>query len=163
MKWNGCYVELITEDKQQLFVVSEKESATLYETAGGKQKIQATVLETEKDVKVPVIYLSRINVKTGKIADSGEQQICLYPEAVEKLYHFIGKLKSIDYSNPSSFKITPESLQKLQENPIGISDSYFYFSALKTHPGCAEIVERLIETGVITTKDIVNTSFRKNF
>lgn len=160
MKWNGRYVELITEDKQQFFVVSEKASATLYETAGGKQKIQATVLETEKNVKVPIIYLSRINVKTGKIAGSGEQQICLYPEVAEKLYHFIGKLKSIDYSNSDSFKITAESLQELQENPIGKSDSYF--SALKTHPRCAEIVERLIETGAITSKDIVNTSFRKN-
>lgn len=160
MKWNGRYVELITEDKQQFFVVSEKASATLYETAGGKQKIQATVLETEKDVKVPIIYLSRINVKTGTIADSGEQQICLYPEVAEKLYHFIGKLKSIDYSNPDGFKITAERLQELQENPIGNSDSYF--SALKTNPRCAEIVERLIETGAITSKDIVNTSFRKN-
>ena len=160
MKWNGRYVELITEDKQQFFVVSEKASATLYETAGGKQKIQATVLETEKDVKVPVIYLSRINVRTGKIASSGEQQICLYPEVAEKLYHFIGKLKSLDYSNPDSFKITAESLQELQENPIGNSDSYF--SELKKHPRCAEIIERLIETGAITSKDIVNTSFRKN-
>ena len=94
MKWNGRYVELITEDERQYFVVSEKLSATLYETNGGRQKIQATVLEAESDVKVPVIYLSRINVKTGKIADSGEQQICLYPEVAEKLYHFIGKLKS---------------------------------------------------------------------
>ena len=132
MKWNGRYVELITEDKQQFFVVSEKVSATLYETAGGRQKIQATVLEAERDVKVPVIYLSRINVKTGKIANSGEQQICLYPEVAEKLYHFIGKLKSIDYSNPDSFKITAESLKELQENPIGSSDSYF--SALRKHP-----------------------------
>lgn len=161
MDWKGRYVELVTEDKQQFFVVSEKASATLYETSGGKQKIQATVLETEnQDVKVPVIYISRVNVKTGKIASSGEQQICLYPEVAEKLYHFIGKLKSIDYSNPNGFKITAENLQELQENPIGDSDSYF--SALKQHPRRAEIVERLIETGAITSKDIVNTSFRKN-
>ncbi len=160
MAWNGRYVELITEDKQQFFVVSEKASATLHETDAGKQKIQATVLQTEKDVSVPVIYLSRINVKTGKIACSGEQQICLYPEVAEKLYHFIGKLKSIDYSNPNSFKITPEDLEKLQENPVGSSDSYF--SALKIHPKRADIIEKLIETGAITSKDIVNTSFRKN-
>ena len=159
MKWNGRYVEMITEDEQSFFVVSEKANATLYQTAGGKQKIQASVLEAENDVKVPVIYLSRINVKTGEIACSGEQQICLYPEVAEKLYHFIGKLKSIDYSNPGSFKIPAESLQELQEKPICNSDSYF--AALKTHPGRAEIVEKLIETGAITSKDIVNTSFRK--
>jgi len=160
MDWNGRYVDLITEDKQQCFVVSEKASATLHETDGGKQKIQASVLQTEKDVSVSVIYISRINVKTGKIACSGEQQICLYPEVAEKLYHFIGKLKSIDYSNPNSFKITPENLEKLQENPVVSSDSYF--SALKTHPKRADIIEKLIETGAITSKDIVNTSFRKN-
>lgn len=159
MKWNGRYVELITEDKQQFFVVSEKVSATLYETNGGRQKIQATVLEAESDVKVPVIYISRINVKAGKIANSGEQQICLYPEVAEKLYHFIGKLKSIDYSNPDSFKITAESLKELQENPVGRSDSYF--SELRKHPRRAEIIEKLIDEGAITSKDIVNTSFRK--
>ena len=32
MKWDGRYVELVTEDKQQFFVVSEKASATLYKT-----------------------------------------------------------------------------------------------------------------------------------
>jgi len=36
--------------------------------------------------------------------------------------------------------------------PIGDSDSYF--SALKKHPRLAEIVEKLIETGAITSKDI---------
>jgi hypothetical protein len=159
MNWKGRYVELITEDKQRFFVVSEKTSATLYETTGGKQKIQATVLETENDVKVPVIYISRINVKTGKIACSGEQQICLYPEVAEKLYYFIGKIKSIDYSNPGGFKIAAESLKELQNNPISNTDSYF--SALKKHPGRAEIVEKLLATGAITSKDIVNTSFRK--
>ena len=91
MNWNGRYVDLITEDNQQFFVVSEKASATLYETDGGRQKIQATVLDAEG--KVPVIYISRINVKTGKIANNGEHQICLYPEVAEKLYHFLGKVK----------------------------------------------------------------------
>ncbi len=160
MNWNGRYVELITEDKQQFFVVSEKATATLYKTDGGKQKIQATVLHTENGVEVPVIYLSRINVKTGKVASSGEQQICLYPEVAEKLYQFIGKLKSIDYSNANGFKVSTENLQSLEENPVGSTDSYF--SALREHPKRADIIERLIKTGAITSKDIVNTSFRKN-
>jgi len=162
MNWNGrngSYVELITEDKKQFFVVSEKASAILYETDGGRQKIQATVLETERDVKVPVIYLSRINVKTGKIASSGEQQICLYPEVAEKLYQFIGKLKSIDFSNPGSFKITAESLKELQATPVGSSDSYL--SELRKSPEREEIIQKLIDEGAITSKDIVNTSFRK--
>jgi hypothetical protein len=157
MKWNGRYVELITEDKQQCFVVSEKASATLYETDGGRQKIQATVLDAEG--KVPVIYISRINVKTGKIANNGEHQICLYPEVAEKLYHFLGKVKSLDYTNKNSFKVTTENLEKLTENPIHDSDSYF--SALKKDPKGAEIIEKLISEGAITSKDIVNTSFRK--
>ena len=157
MKWKGRYVELITEDKQQFFVVSEKASATLYETDGGRQKIQATVLDTEG--KIPVIYISRINVKTGGIANNGEHQICLYPEVAEKLYHFLGKVKSIDYTNPNSFKVTTESIEKLNENPIRGSDSYF--SALRKDPRRAEIIEKLINEGAITSKDIVNTSFRK--
>lgn len=157
MNWNGRYVELITEDEQQFFVVSEKASATLYETDGGRQKIQATVLDAEG--KVPVIYISRINVKTGKIANNGEHQICLYPEVAEKLYHFLGKVKSIDYTNPNSFKVATESLEKLNENPIRGSDSYF--SELRKDPKCAEIIEKLINEGAITSKDIVNTSFRK--
>ena len=157
MNWNGRYVELITEDEQQFFVVSEKVSATLYETDGGRQKIQATVLDAEG--KVPVIYISRINVKTGKIANNGEHQICLYPEVAEKLYHFLGKVKSIDYTNPNSFKVSTENLEKLNENPIRGSDSYF--SELRKDPKCAEIIEKLISEGAITSKDIVNTSFRK--
>lgn len=157
MSWNGRYVELITEDSQQYFVVSEKASATLYETDGGRQKIQATVLDVEG--KVPVIYISRINVKTGKIANNGEHQICLYPEVAEKLYHFLGKVKSIDYTNPNSFKVAAESLEKLNENPIRDSDSYF--SELRKDPRRVEIIEKLLNDGAITTKDIVNTSFRK--
>ena len=157
MNWNGRYVELITEDEQQFFVVSEKASATLYETDGGRQKIQATVLDAEG--KVPVIYISRINVKTGKIANNGEHQICLYPEVAEKLYHFLGKVRSIDYTNPNSFKVATESLEKLNENPIRGSDGYF--SELRKDPKCAEIIEKLINEGAITSKDIVNTSFRK--
>ncbi len=157
MKWNGRYVELITEDKQQLFVVSEKANATLYKTGKGRQKIQATVLEA--DGTVPVIYISRINVKTGAIANNGENQICLYPEVAENLYNFLGKIKSIDYSNPNSFKITAEDLKKLNENPICSDDSYF--SALKKDPRRAEIIQKLINEGAITSKDIVNTSFRK--
>lgn len=160
MNWNGRngrYVELITEDESQFFVVSEKTSATLYETNGGRQKIQATVLDAEG--KVPVVYISRINVKTGGIANNGEHQICLYPEVAEKLFHFLGKVKSIDYSNPNGFKVSVESLEKLNENPIGDSDSYF--SALKTDPRRAEIIEKLINEGAITSKDMVNTSYRK--
>ena len=157
MKWNGRYVELITEDRQQYFVVSEKASATLYETNGGRQKIQASVLDAEG--KVPVIYISRINVKTGNVANSGEHQICLYPEVAEKLYHFLGKVKSIDYTNPNSFKVSTESLLELDENPICDSDSYLY--ALKKDPKCADIIEKLVNEGAITSKDIVNTSFRK--
>jgi hypothetical protein len=157
MKWNGRYVELITEDKQQFFVVSEKANATLYKTGKGRQKIQATVLEA--DGTVPVIYISRINVKTGAIANNGEHQICLYPEVAENLYYFLGKIKSIDYSNPNSFKITAENLKKLNENPICSDDSYF--SALKRDPRRAEIIQKLIDEGAITSKDIVNTSFRK--
>jgi len=157
MDWNGRYVELITEDNQQFFVVSEKASATLYETDGGRQKIQATVLDAEG--KVPVIYISRINVKTGKIANNGEHQICLYPEVAEKLYHFLGKVKSIDFTNPNSFKVATESLEKLNENPIRDSDSYF--SELRKDPRRGEIIQKLINEGAITSKDIVNTSFRK--
>lgn len=157
MKWNGRYVELITKDDQQSFVVSEKDSATLYETTGGKQKIQATVLDAEG--KVPVIYISRINVKTGTIANSGEHQICLYPEVAEQLYQFLGKIKSIDYTNPNSFKVTAENLENLEESPISGSDSYF--SALQKDPRRAEIIEKLINEGAVTSKDIVNTSFRK--
>jgi hypothetical protein len=157
MDWNGRYVELITEDKQQFFVVTEKASATLYETNGGRQKIQATVLDAEG--KVPVIYISRINVKTGTIANYGEHQICLYPEVAEKLYQFLGKVKSIDYTNPNSFKVTAESLEQLNENPIRDSDSYF--SELKRDPRRGEIIEKLLNEGAITSKDIVNTSFRK--
>ncbi|MFZ2634121.1 MAG: Shedu immune nuclease family protein [Desulfosalsimonadaceae bacterium] len=155
--WNGRYVELITEDKNQFFVVSEKANATLYKTRGGRQKIQATVLDAEG--KIPVIYISRINVKTGEIANNGEHQICLYPEVAEKLYHFLGKVKSIDYSNPNSFKLPAESLNELHENPICSSDSYF--SALRKDPRRAEIIEKLLDEGAITSKDIVNTSFRK--
>lgn len=157
MSWNGRYVELITENEQQCFVVSEIASATLYETEGGRQKIQATVLDAEG--KVPVIYISRINVKTGQIANNGEHQICLYPEVAEKLYHFLGKVKSIDYSDPNSFKVSADSLDRLKETPISDSDSYF--SALKRDPKRAEIIEELINDGAITSKDIVNTSFRK--
>lgn len=157
MNWNGRYVELITEDKEQFFVVSEKSNATLYETDGGRQKIQATVLDAKG--KVPVVYISRINVKTGGIANNGEHQICLYPEVAEKLYHFLGKVKSIDYTNPNSFKVTTESLEKLDENPIRDSDSYF--AALRNDPRRVEIIEKLINEGAITSKDIVNTSFRK--
>jgi len=157
MEWKGRYVDFITEDQQQFFVVSEKANATLYETSGGKQKIQATVLDIEG--KVPVIYISRINVKTGKIANNGENQICLYPEVAEKLYHFLGKVKSIDYSNPNKFKITTEHLKELNENPICDSDSYL--SALRKNPRSATIIEKLIDEGAITSKDIVNTSFRK--
>ena len=98
MDWKGRYVDLITEDSKQYFVVSEVASATLYETDGGRQKIQATVLDVEG--KVPVIYISRINVKTGKVANYGEHQICLYPEVANNLYQFLGKIKSIDFSNP---------------------------------------------------------------
>ncbi|NOZ48173.1 MAG: DUF4263 domain-containing protein, partial [Chlorobi bacterium] len=125
----------------------------------GKQKIQATVLEYEQEKQVPVLYVSRINVKTGKIASNGEQQMCLYPEVINKLYNFIGKIKSIDYSNPNSFKINEEDFKKLDENPIVSSDSYF--RNLIKSPKAAEIVENLIEKGIITSKDIVNTSFRK--
>jgi len=150
MEWKGRYVELITEDKQQFFVVSEKANATLYKTDGGRQKIQATVLDAEG--KVPVIYISRINVKTGGIANNGEHQICLYPEVAEKLYHFLGKVKSIDYSNPNSFKITAESLKELHENPICASDSYF--SALIKHPRRAEIIEKIIDEGAITSEEV---------
>ena len=157
MKWDGRYVELVTEDKQQFFVVSEKASATLYKTGKGRQKIQATVLDAEG--KVPVIYISRINVKTGGIANNGEHQICLYPEVAENLYHFLGKIKSIDYSNPNSFKIPAENLKELNKNPICSDDSYF--SALKKDPRRAEIIQKLIDEGAITSKDIVNTSFRK--
>jgi len=157
MNWKGRYVEFITEDKRQFFVVSEKASAILYETDGGRQKIQATVLDAEG--KIPVIYISRINVKTGGVANNGEHQICLYPEVAEKLYHFLGKIKSIDYTNPNGFKVSAESLIELDENPICDSDSYF--SALKKDPKCAEIIEKLVNEGAITSKDIVNTSFRK--
>lgn len=157
MSWKGRYVELLTEDKQQYFVVSEKASATLYETNGGRQKIQATVLDAEG--KVPVIYISRVNVKTGSVANNGEHQICLYPEVAEKLYQFLGKVKSIDYTNPNGFKVSTESLKELNENPVCDSDSYF--SALKKDPKCAEIIEKLVNEGAITSKDIVNTSFRK--
>ncbi len=159
-KWNGRYIEQIIEEKQQCFAVSEKENATLYKTSGGKQKIQATILETEQEKQVPVLYVSRINVKTGKIAYSGEQQMCLYPEVVEKLYNFIGKIKSIDYSNSNSFKIKEEDFKNLDENPIVSSDSYFK-NFIKESPKAAEIVENLIDEGIITSKDIVNTSFRK--
>ncbi len=158
-KWKGRYVSQIIDEKQQSFVVSEKSNSTLYITSGGKQKIQATVLETEQEKQVPVLYVSRINVKTGKIASSGEQQMCLYPEVVEKLYNFIGKIKSIDYSNSNSFKIKEEDFKKLDDNPIVSSDSYF--KNLLKSPKAAEIVENLIEKGIITSKDIVNTSFRK--
>lgn len=158
-KWNGRYVSQIIDEKQQCFVVSEKGNATLYLTSGGKQKIQATVLETEQEKQVPVLYVSRINVKTEKIATSGEQQMCLYPEVVEKLYNFIGKIKSIDYSNPDSFKIKEKDFENLDNNPIVSSDSYF--KNLIKSPKAAEIVENLIEKGIITSKDIVNTSFRK--
>ena len=158
-KWNGRFVDQIIEEKEQCFVVSEKGNATLYLTSGGKQKIQATILEIEQEKRVPVLYVSRINVKTGKIASSGEQQMCLYPEVVEKLYNFIGKIKSIDYSNPNGFKIKEEDFKNLDENPIVSSDSYF--RNLIKSPKAAEIVESLIEKGIITSKDIVNTSFRK--
>lgn len=159
MRWNGRYVELITEDQQQFFVVSEKESATLYKSDGGRQKIQATVLETENGAQVPVIYVSRINIKTGQIACCGEQQMCLYPEVAEKLYDFIGKIKSIDYSNPSGFKIKEGDFKKLGDDPVSSSDSYL--NQLRTSPKRAEIIETLINEGAITSKDIVNTSFRK--
>ena len=159
MSWNGRYVDLITEDQQRFFVVSEKENATLYESNGGRQKIQATVLETENGVQVPVIYVSRINVKTGQIACSGEQQMCLYPDVAKKLYDFIGKIKSIDYSNPSGFKIKEGDFKKLGDDPVISSDSYL--SQLRASPKRAEIIETLIDEGAITSKDIVNTSFRK--
>lgn len=159
MSWNGRYVDLITEDQQRFFVVSEKENATLYESDGGRQKIQATVLETENGAQVRVIYVSRINVKTGKIACSGEQQMCLYSDVAEKLYDFIGKIKSIDYSNPSGFKINEEDFKKLGDDPVIGSDSYL--NELKNSPKRAEIIETLINEGAITSKDIVNTSFRK--
>jgi len=158
-KWNGRYVEQIIKEEQQCFVVSEMGNATLYLTSGGKQKIQATILEIGNEIQVPVIYVSRVNVKTGKIASNGEQQMCLYPEVIEKLYDFIGKIKSIDYSNPNSFKINEEDFKKLDENPIVSSDSYF--KNLIKSPKAAEIVESLIDEGIITSKDIVNTSFRK--
>lgn len=158
-KWNGRYVSQIIDERQQCFVVSEKGNSTLYMTSGGKQKIQATILETEQEKQVPVLYVSRINVKTEKIASSGEQQMCLYPEVIEKLYNFIGKIKSIDYSNPNSFKINENDFKNLDDNPVVSSDSYF--KNLIKSPKAAEIVESLIEKGVITSKDIVNTSFRK--
>ncbi len=105
------------------------------------------------------LYISRINVKTGGIANNGEHQICLYPEVAEKLYHFLGKVKSIDYSNPNGFKIPAESLKELHENPICSSDSYSL--TLRKDPRRAEIIEKLLEEGAITSKDIVNTSYRK--
>jgi len=158
-KWNGRYVSQIIDEKQRCFVVSENGNATLYLTSGGKQKIQATILETEQEKQVPVLYVSRINVKTGTIASNGEQQMCLYPEVVEKLYNFIGKIKSIDYSNTNRFKINENDFKNLDDNPIVSSDSYF--KNLIKSPKAAEIVETLIEKGIITSKDIVNTSFRK--
>ena len=160
MGWNGRYVELITEDKQGFFVVSEKENATLYQTSGGRQKIQATVLDVEG--KVQVVYISRINVQTGKVADKGEQQICLYPEVAEKLYHFLGKVKSIDYANSKRFELSVETLEELPENPIIGSDSYYEeLKTLREHPDRAEIIEKIINEGAITSKDIVNTTYRK--
>jgi hypothetical protein len=160
MSWNGRYVELITEDKQRFFAVSEKENAILYQTSEGRQKIQATVLDVEG--KVPVIYISRINVQTGEVACKGEQQICLYPEVAEKLYHFLGKVKSIDYSNPKRFELATDNLEGLSENSICSSDSYFEeLRNLRKHPKRAEIIENMIDEGAITSKDIVNTSFRK--
>lgn len=160
MSWNGRYVELITEDKQRFFAVSEKENAILYQTSEGRQKIQATVLDVEG--KVPVIYISRINVQTGEVACKGEQQICLYPEVAEKLYHFLGKVKSIDYSNPKRFELAAANLEGLSENSICSSDSYFEeLRNLRKHPKRAEIIENMIDEGAITSKDIVNTSFRK--
>ncbi|MCB1583499.1 MAG: DUF4263 domain-containing protein, partial [Xanthomonadales bacterium] len=159
MNWGGRYIELITEDENQFFGVTELASSTLYETRGGKQKIQATVLQTDGLVKVPVIYVSRINVKTGTVATSGEQQMCLYPEVAEKLYQLIGKLKSVDFSNPSGFRISPEELNKLPSNIIGEEDSYL--SALRQSPNRANIIETLINEGSITSKDIINTSYRR--
>lgn len=160
MNWKGRYVDLVTEDDQQLFAVSEKASATLYVTSGGRQKIQATVLDAGDSVKVPVIYLSRINVKSGEIAGNGEQQICLYPDVAEKLYNFLGRIKSIDYSKTGAFKLSANDLEGLPENPIGSEDSYF--SILNKYPGRAEVVEKLIKSGAINSKDIVNTYFRKS-
>lgn len=159
-KWNGRYVSQIIEEEQQCFAVSEKENTTLYITSGGKQKIQATLLETGKEKQVPVLYVSRINVKTGKIASSGEQQMCLYPEVLEKLYNFIGKIKSVDYSNSNSFKITEKDFKNLDNNPVVNSDSYFK-DFIRESPKASEILENLIDEGLITSKDIVNTSFRK--
>ena len=155
-KWDGRYVSLVVEEQPRSFVVSEKENATLYVTDGGRQKIQASILKTGQ---VPVLYVSRINVKTGGIACSGEQQMCLYPDVAKKLYDFIGKVKSIYYPDLNGFKIYDNDFEKLDDNPIVGSDSYL--SALRKDPQLPEIIENLINKGAITSKDIVNTSFRK--
>lgn len=126
------------------FVVSEKDSSTLYVTAGGREKIQATLLEYDDGKKVQVLYLSRINVKTGTIRSSGEQQICLYPAVVEKLYNFIGKIKSLDCSNPNSFIINEEDLNKLDDNPVRGSDIYFADLRDKHEVG-SELIKKLIK------------------
>jgi hypothetical protein len=124
-KWNGRYISFINEEDKRFFVVDELINKTLYITDGGKEKIQATLLHTKDgENEVPVLYISRINVKTGIIKSKGEHQICLYPDVVEKLYNFIGKIKSLDYSNPDKFKVSFDELTKLQENPIKSSESY---------------------------------------
>ncbi|EKE02552.1 MAG: hypothetical protein ACD_20C00362G0001 [uncultured bacterium] len=125
--WQGRYVDQIVNEKPRSFVVKEKDSQVLYITSEGKQKIQATLLEVGETKQVPVVYVSRINVKTGTVSCSGSQQMCLYPEVAEKLYNFIGKVKSIDYSKPDKFTVNEKYLESLETNAIKENDSYLFF------------------------------------
>lgn len=126
--WKGRYIEQVVREDVRSFVVTEKDSQVLYSTDGGNQKIQATLLTLGEDsLQVPVIYVSRINVKTGKVHCSGSQQMCLYPDVAEKLYNFIGKVKSIDFSNPDKFKLDEQSLEALETDIVNKSDSYMFF------------------------------------
>lgn len=161
-EWGGRYVEQVNDEEERSFVVAEKDSATLYITSGGRQKIKATLLENDDGNKVPVLYVSRINVKTGKIHSSGEEQICLYPEVMERLYNFIGKIKSIDYSNPHSFKVKEDDFDNLEDSPVKGSDSYFADLKDNHVEGSALIKKLLQEPGLLKGFEIEDISKLSN-
>jgi len=152
MNWKpfkGRYVEQFLESPTNYFVVTEKDSQILYETEGGRQKIQATLLETGT---VPVIYVSKINVKTGTVNSSGTQQMCLIPEVAEKLYNFIGKVKSISNTNHNNFKIEESDFSKLDSNVVNKTDSYLYFKNKPTE--ITELIANLINDKELAINDI---------
>lgn len=134
--------------KGRFFQVVHEDTEGFIIKLATRTMIKATYIKENEDIE---------GIEIIKLIDGGEKQkIILSKFNFSQLKHFLS------FISETNLKEITERRLKLYEDQELNSETIELVKKLMSKEGGEELIETLINEGVISSKDIVNTSFRKN-